>query len=139
MRKFHLVVFAVLALLCSAAQAIQPEPVVLKGAGEEVVLGDRMQILEDPESHWSLDQVRNQFASRFRNSDTSALNFGFTDSTIWLRFSVDATDADGSNVSYAITSGNDNGWFEINANGEITLTTAGAAEAANDFEVLGNI
>lgn len=96
MRKFHLVVFAVLALLCSVAQAIQPEPVVLKGAGEEVVLGDRMQILEDPESHWSLDQVRNQFASRFRNSDTSALNFGFTDSTIWLRFSVDATDADGS-------------------------------------------
>ncbi|WP_049536111.1 Ig-like domain-containing protein, partial [Vibrio harveyi] len=47
---------------------------------------------------------------------------------------VSATDADGSNVSYAITSGNDNGWFEINANGEITLTTAGAAAAANDFE-----
>ncbi|HHP0510651.1 TPA: Ig-like domain-containing protein, partial [Vibrio harveyi] len=52
---------------------------------------------------------------------------------------VSATDADGSNVSYAITSGNDNGWFEINANGEITLTTAGAAAAANDFEALANI
>ncbi|MCG9234319.1 Ig-like domain-containing protein, partial [Vibrio harveyi] len=52
---------------------------------------------------------------------------------------VSATDADGNNVSYAITSGNDNGWFEINANGEITLTTAGAAAAANDFEALANI
>ncbi|EMD1175596.1 tandem-95 repeat protein, partial [Vibrio harveyi] len=52
---------------------------------------------------------------------------------------VSATDADGSNVSYAITSGNDNGWFEINANGEITLTTAGATAAANDFEALANI
>ncbi|HHP0494240.1 TPA: cadherin domain-containing protein, partial [Vibrio harveyi] len=52
---------------------------------------------------------------------------------------VSATDADGSNVSYAITSGNDNGWFEVNANGEITLTTAGAAAAANDFEALANI
>ncbi|MFN1626643.1 Ig-like domain-containing protein, partial [Vibrio harveyi] len=51
---------------------------------------------------------------------------------------VSATDADGSNVSYAITSGNDNGWFEVNANGEITLTTAGAAAAANDFEALAN-
>ncbi|MFZ3518088.1 Ig-like domain-containing protein, partial [Vibrio harveyi] len=52
---------------------------------------------------------------------------------------VSATDADGSNVSYAITSGNDNGWFEVNANGEITLTTAGAVAAANDFEALANI
>ncbi|HDM8162029.1 TPA: tandem-95 repeat protein, partial [Vibrio harveyi] len=52
---------------------------------------------------------------------------------------VSATDVDGSNVSYAITSGNDNGWFEINANGEITLTTAGAAAAANDFEALENV
>ncbi|WP_192811924.1 Ig-like domain-containing protein, partial [Vibrio harveyi] len=52
---------------------------------------------------------------------------------------VSATDADGSDVSYAITSGNDNGWFEVNANGEITLTTAGAAAAANDFEALANI
>ncbi len=52
---------------------------------------------------------------------------------------VSATDADGSNVSCAITSGNDNGWVEVNANGEITLTTAGAAAAANDFEALANI
>ncbi|WP_172963223.1 Ig-like domain-containing protein, partial [Vibrio harveyi] len=52
---------------------------------------------------------------------------------------VSATDADGNNVTYSITSGNDNGWFEINANGEITLTTAGAAAAANDFEALENV
>jgi len=96
LQKFHLVVFAFFTLLSTAAQAIKPEPVVLKGVGEEVVLGNRMQILEDPESHWSLDQVRNQFASRFRNSEASALSFGFTDSTIWLRFAVDATAAEGS-------------------------------------------
>ncbi|MGR5428319.1 cadherin repeat domain-containing protein, partial [Vibrio harveyi] len=28
---------------------------------------------------------------------------------------VSATDADGNNVTYSIKSGNDNGWFEINA------------------------
>ncbi|MGR5122122.1 Ig-like domain-containing protein, partial [Vibrio harveyi] len=52
---------------------------------------------------------------------------------------VSANDVDGSNITYSIKSGNDNGWFEINANGEITLTTAGAAAAANDFEALANI
>ena len=96
MQKFHLLVFAMLALLSSVAQAIKPEPVVLKGVGDEVALGARMQVLEDPESHWTLDQVRNQFASRFRNSENAALNFGFTDSTIWLRFAVDANGAEGS-------------------------------------------
>lgn len=96
MQKFHLVLFVVLSMLSSATLAIKPEPVVLKGVGEEVTLGNRMQILIDTESHWTLDQVRHQFASRFRNSDSSALNFGFTDSTIWLRFSVDAADAQGS-------------------------------------------
>ncbi|MHA2688469.1 Ig-like domain-containing protein, partial [Vibrio harveyi] len=52
---------------------------------------------------------------------------------------VSANDVDGSNITYSIKSGNDNGWFEINANGEITLTTAGAAAAANDFEALANV
>ncbi|ENP8343604.1 tandem-95 repeat protein, partial [Vibrio harveyi] len=52
---------------------------------------------------------------------------------------VSANDVDGSNITYSIKSGNDNGWFEINANGEITLTTAGAGAAANDFEALANV
>ncbi|HDM8171859.1 TPA: tandem-95 repeat protein, partial [Vibrio harveyi] len=52
---------------------------------------------------------------------------------------VSANDVDGSNITYSIKSGNDNGWFEINANGEITLTTAGAAAVANDFEALANV
>ncbi|MFW2083885.1 cadherin repeat domain-containing protein, partial [Acinetobacter guillouiae] len=41
---------------------------------------------------------------------------------------------------YSISSGNGNGWFEIDAStGEISLTAAGVAAAANDFETLANI
>ncbi|MCK0153632.1 sensor histidine kinase [Alcanivorax sp. S6407] len=125
MQKFHLVLFVLLALLSSAAQAIKPEPVALKGIGEEVTLGDKMQILEDPESDWSLDQVRNQFASRFRSSEASALNFGFTDSTIWLRFAVDASNAEGS-------------WFMVERHpilDELTLYVPDSAGGYKSFPV----
>jgi hypothetical protein len=40
--------------------------------------------------------------------------------------------------SYAIASGNDDGYFAINADGEITLTEDGLASAANDFETGDN-
>ena len=52
---------------------------------------------------------------------------------------VSASDADlADTVTYSITGGDPNGWFQINAAGEISLTTAGAASLANDYEVLAN-
>ncbi|HGF7193018.1 TPA: cadherin repeat domain-containing protein, partial [Vibrio cholerae] len=53
---------------------------------------------------------------------------------------VKASDADQETVTYSIKSGNDNGWFAINATtGVITLTAKGAEAAANDFEALANV
>ncbi|CAH7138984.1 VWFA domain-containing protein [Vibrio chagasii] len=53
---------------------------------------------------------------------------------------VSATDADGDDVTYSITAGNDNGWFAIDEDtGAITLTEAGVEAAANDFEALANV
>ncbi|WP_337913154.1 choice-of-anchor K domain-containing protein [Vibrio cholerae] len=53
---------------------------------------------------------------------------------------VKATDADKETVTYSIKSGNDNGWFAIDATtGVITLTVKGAEAAANDFEALANV
>jgi len=40
--------------------------------------------------------------------------------------------------SYAIVSGDEDGYFDINADGEITLTEDGLAAAANDFETGDN-
>ena len=49
--------------------------------------------------------------------------------------SVHATDANDDNLSYAITGGNANGWFEINPdNGDISLTSEGVDSVANDFD-----
>lgn len=47
---------------------------------------------------------------------------------------ITASDADGDTLTYSITGGNANGWYAIDpATGVITLTAAGAASLANDF------
>ena len=52
---------------------------------------------------------------------------------------VSATDADGDALSFAITGGNGDGFYALDATtGEITLTPAGAASLANDFETTAN-
>ncbi|HIF9317636.1 TPA: retention module-containing protein [Photobacterium damselae] len=48
---------------------------------------------------------------------------------------VTATDIDSSALNYEISQGNDNGWFQINDKGEITLTEKGLVAAANDYEL----
>ncbi|RSO75384.1 beta strand repeat-containing protein [Acinetobacter pittii] len=68
-------------------------------------------------------------------------NYDENSSDAYVIGTVKATDADaGTTLSYSISSGNGNGWFEIDAStGEISLTAAGVAAAANDFETLANI
>ncbi|CAN7489240.1 tandem-95 repeat protein [Variovorax paradoxus] len=52
---------------------------------------------------------------------------------------VHATDVDSATVTYSILSGNDNGYFAIDpVTGEISLTPAGAAAFANDYEAGAN-
>lgn len=92
LRKFHVVVLMVLLL---AGGMVRAEPIALVSAGDSVQLGARVDVLEDPEGNWTLSQIRDQFASRFRQSDSNTLNFGFTKSTIWLRFQLDASQMDG--------------------------------------------
>ncbi|HIF9498381.1 TPA: tandem-95 repeat protein, partial [Photobacterium damselae] len=51
---------------------------------------------------------------------------------------VTATDIDSIDLNYEISQGNDNGWFQINDKGEITLTEKGVLAAANDYELGDN-
>ncbi|WP_166373315.1 Ig-like domain-containing protein, partial [Psychromonas sp. SA13A] len=50
-----------------------------------------------------------------------------------------ASDADGDTVTFSLSSGNDNGYFEIDTNtGNVTLTAAGQTAIENDILNLGN-
>lgn len=100
MQRFWGWLFIGVMVLSARAWALGPQPVVLSAAQESVRLGERVQVLEDASGQWTLAQISGQFSSRFRNSDGNALNFGFSESTFWLRFSVDATELDGESWFY---------------------------------------
>ncbi|WP_019030003.1 cadherin repeat domain-containing protein, partial [Colwellia piezophila] len=76
------------------------------------------------------------------NTTTNTFEFeyneGRADTDILGR--VVTTDQDANDtVSYSITAGNDDGYFAINNDGEITLTPVGVLAAANDYETLANV
>ncbi|WP_232477910.1 Calx-beta domain-containing protein [Vibrio tarriae] len=81
-------------------------------------------------------------APRFENTTNGQYSFSYDENSAadTVLGTVKATDADKETVTYSIKSGNDNGWFAINATtGVITLTAKGAEAAANDFEALANV
>ena len=45
----------------------------------------------DPEGHWDFSQVSDRFSGRFVRNTATEPNFGFTSSTIWLRFTLDTS------------------------------------------------
>ncbi|MGT8838606.1 cadherin [Vibrio cholerae] len=81
-------------------------------------------------------------APRFENTTNGQYSFSYDENSAEnsVLGTVTAKDADGEAVTYSIKSGNNNGWFAIDATtGVITLTKAGAEAAANDFEALANV
>ncbi|WP_341826485.1 cadherin repeat domain-containing protein, partial [Vibrio cholerae] len=81
-------------------------------------------------------------APKFEGTTDGEYSFSYAENSAadTVLGTVKATDADKETVTYSIKSGNDNGWFAIDATtGVITLTAKGAEAAANDFEALANV
>uniref|UniRef100_UPI00374E7FD7 cadherin domain-containing protein n=1 Tax=Vibrio cholerae TaxID=666 RepID=UPI00374E7FD7 len=80
-------------------------------------------------------------APKFEGTTDGEYSFSYDENSLAGKVlgTVTAKDADGEAVTYSIKSGNDNGWFAINATtGVITLTAEGAKALTNDFETLAN-
>jgi diguanylate cyclase (GGDEF)-like protein len=74
-------------LIFASAQAREPAP--LPGAEGRVTLGMHVQVLEDPAGRLELEDVREPaHAGRFAPADADPINFGYTRSAWWLRFSL---------------------------------------------------
>ena len=74
-------------ILASAACARGPAP--LPGADGRVSLGAYAEVLEDPSARLGLDDVRQpEQARRFAPASSDPLNFGYSRSAWWLRFSL---------------------------------------------------
>lgn len=88
MLKFRNILVCLGLLICALAHA--SPTVVLKPGQKRADVARSMDILVDPEGHWGFQQVRGEFAGRFRANHAEEPNFGFTDSVIWLRFTLDS-------------------------------------------------
>jgi signal transduction histidine kinase len=84
LKKFRWLLVSLILGAWPAFATINPGPL-----DQELIIGRDLEVLEDPEGHWSLADVSGPFADRFRPSDRLYPGFGFTRSTIWMRFSVD--------------------------------------------------
>ena len=74
-------------LIFASAQAREPAP--LPGAEGRVALGMHVQVLEDAAGRLELEDVRRPgHAGRFAPVDAEPINFGYTRSAWWLRFSL---------------------------------------------------
>ncbi len=69
------------------AQAV--EPVILTPDRNEYLIGSHVEILNDPEKKYTIEDVSAQpVSSLFRPSKAEIPNFGFGSSAHWLRFTV---------------------------------------------------
>jgi len=91
--KFRNILVCMGLLWCALAAA---EPVVTPGPDqEEVAVARAMEVLVDAEGHWDFSQVSDRFSERFVSNTAAEPNFGFTSSTIWLRFTLDSSRVQG--------------------------------------------
>ena len=92
-KRFSLILIAVVFLLVCRAGLVMGmpiKPVVPDRQTDLLVVTDSLQYLEDKQSRLTADDVlapKNPLA--FVNNGLSALNFGYTDSTYWVRFRID--------------------------------------------------
>ena len=79
-----------LALLPALTMA---EVMVAPPGGGEFNLGPYVEVLEDPEGTFSIDQVASDFSDRFQPAGQDNPSFGFSSSVFWLRFAIDTSRA----------------------------------------------
>jgi len=80
---------AILAALIFASAALARAPAPLPGADGRVSLGPYVEVLEDPAGRMRLEDVRQPGeARRFAAAGSDPLNFGYSRSAWWLRFSL---------------------------------------------------
>src|SRR6186713_1201720 len=79
-------------LLCCAFVGAMGQQITWDGSKDFVDITRNVQVLEDPAGKLDFDQVQSaKYQHEFKPSDKAILNFGFTTSVYWLRFSFNNT------------------------------------------------
>ena len=96
MRHITLLLFSFLTLtwttsaFAQVAESPNLESIILTDQQDEFLLGQYLEILEDPGGELTIDEVSSpEFDSRFTPSQVKIPNYGFTDSVYWVRIHLD--------------------------------------------------
>ena len=80
---------AVQPLQAQNVETAGPPPLLLTDAQEQYRLGPHVDILEDTEKRWTIEDVASpEFAHRFEPNAAETLRIGFTDSAFWIRVQI---------------------------------------------------
>ncbi len=82
-RSCLLFLLLLLGLACRAEAAALD----VSGSHTRLTLGPHAEILEDPEGQLTIEQILSDTRFDWRSSEQTTLNFSFSDSSYWLRFS----------------------------------------------------
>ena len=82
--------FLSLLVLLSLIHLAEAKPLILKEGGKAFYeLGLYLDILEDPTNQLTIDDVSGpKWASKFKKSDKTVHNFGFSKSSFWARINI---------------------------------------------------
>ena len=89
---FGVFIIAVFLVCCGPLQdADAIQPLVISPNQGRLELGPHLEILEDKNREWTIDDVSSAgFAHRFQPTNSKVINLGITAAAIWMRFSIDA-------------------------------------------------
>ena len=88
---FPLLLFIAFACFGAVSPAeAAPAPVILDGKTDTIFFGDQVEYFEDTGGKMTLSDILDKDI-QWTQSDTKALNFGFTASAYWFRFTLDNT------------------------------------------------
>ena len=117
-----------LGLVLGSATLYADSSIVLSEDAGLVSLGTYLDILEDPDGEWGIEDVISpDLSSRFFRNTVDVPNFGFTRSAYWVRFRIQNSTAERGRflleVGYPLI--DDISFFVISDNGRITTREAG--------------
>ncbi|MEY4876723.1 MAG: hypothetical protein RL708_1872 [Bacteroidota bacterium] len=79
-----------LLLFCCSIFSAQAQNIVWDGTHQNITIGNQLSTLEDAKGSFSIEQIASDsFQKKFTPSEKIILNFGFTESYYWLRFTLD--------------------------------------------------
>ncbi|MCW3805434.1 sensor histidine kinase [Plebeiibacterium marinum] len=128
--------FKLILLFCLLSNLVHAETIRWDGSKDHIIVGKDVKILEDANHAYSIDSLfAGSYADLFFNTNKTIINFGFTNSIHWLKFSLQNTTNDKLLLEIAHASLPIAEFFYKDHTGKIAKMEAGFLKSMHQKEV----